>query len=163
MSSNKNTQLHPKEILENEFVEVMSDLTYMFAEPAGEDLSFLNTGHNYMLAQISFNSKSLKVSGDISLICPKTLCEQIAKNVLGMGSEESDSGKEEDVLKELLNITCGKFLTGVYGDKPIFNLSIPVVNTTHATEWEKIVGNNSSIFVVDENMPLIVYLSLTNE
>ncbi len=90
------------------------------------------------LGSISFHGD---VSGTISMAMPETLCMEIVSNILSV--EEGDGASVEeaqmkDVMGELLNVLCGQFLTLVEGDKPVFNLSVPVIKAASPAEWEKL-------------------------
>ena len=65
-------------------------------------------------------------SGDISLILPTALCQELSANILGEDmTEDGAPEKGLDAAKETLNIIAGQLLIQVFGETAIFNLPRP--------------------------------------
>jgi len=66
------------------------------------------------------------VSGTLRLWCSRRFSTLLAANLLGVDPEDEDaSSKEEDAVKEFMNIVCGQFVTAMHGAAAVFDLSIP--------------------------------------
>ncbi|MBN1980159.1 MAG: chemotaxis protein CheX [Chitinivibrionales bacterium] len=67
-------------------------------------------------------------SGHISLWADNNLKKIATSNMLGI--EEGwtiEERKQNDALKEILNILCGNLITTIYGSTAVFELGLPVV------------------------------------
>ncbi len=99
-------------------------------------------------------------SGEMGIAVPSEAGGVLASNILGLEEgEEAAAEKAVDALKELLNIVCGQFLTTVFGEGPVFNLSVPEVRELDRGEWEKLCGNPEVVGMVVEEMPLLAHAS----
>lgn len=130
------------------FSSIFEDFAFMFAEEAF-DLEITSIGECFR-AKIEFKSKSKK--GYLEVIAPKEFCDETAKNILGIDVEELPSDAGENALKELLNISCGYFLSEKYGTDEVFDLSIPVTSPVLQKEWNLLYNNvQYTIFLVDDS------------
>ena len=64
-------------------------------------------------------------SGSLMMILPNNISNELAANILGI-DDFSDEASElgQDSLKEVLNVICGRVLTEISGEEPLFDLSI---------------------------------------
>jgi chemotaxis protein CheY-P-specific phosphatase CheC len=130
------------------FSSIFEDFAFMFAEEA-LDLEINSIGECFR-AKIEFKSKSKK--GYLEVIAPKEFCDETAKNILGIDVEELPPDSGENALKELLNISCGYFLSEKYGTDEVFDLSIPVTSPVLQKEWNLLYNNvQYTIFLVDDS------------
>ena len=78
--------------------------------------------------------------------------------LLGLDEEEKDIVVEPtDALAELINIVCGQFLTKVYGDTPVFDLSLPSISKIDEEEWKDLIENKQTISIMIDDVPAIAY------
>lgn len=143
--------------LEGVLSDILEKQAFVFAEACPvEDLKA--EAEDYLHATIAFEGP---LCGLLGLATSRDLCAELAANMLGI--EPDDAVAEEDAsdaLKELLNVVCGQFLTALYGNEPVFQLSIPKVETFGQADWEKRKALPNGIgFAVDDEAPLIAYLS----
>jgi hypothetical protein len=130
------------------FSSIFEDFAFMFAEEA-LDLEINSIGECFR-AKIEFKSKSKK--GYLEVIAPKEFCDETAKNILGIDVEELPPDSGENALKELLNISCGYFLSEKYGTDEVFDLSIPMTSPVLQKEWNLLYNNvQYTIFLVDDS------------
>lgn len=146
------------ENLAQTLAEVLEVQAFLFAEPVAPASLILPEGPG-VRASISFVGASL--NGSIELLCPQSLCGELAANILGVEAEEIESETDaEDALKEVLNIACGQFLTRCYGSGPVFTLSLPCLEPATTEEWKSWVGQAEVLGLEIEATPLLARLSL---
>ena len=119
----------------------------MFGEELGID-ELYPEGDTYHIVTISFSGFK---KGNLSLIVPEGMAGEIAANVLGVSdTDERTLTLAIDSLKEVVNVLCGKILTELEGENPIFNLSVPEVKNIKEKEWEKYLQDDEYLaFNVD--------------
>jgi CheY-specific phosphatase CheX len=134
-------------IVSQVFCDVMEKLTFMFGEEVGID-ELYPEGDNYHIVTMTFSGYK---KGSIKLIVPESMAGEIAANVLGVSETDSRTiALALDSLKEVVNVLCGRILTELEGDKPIFNLSVPETQSINEKQWEKYLQNEEYMaFVVD--------------
>jgi CheY-specific phosphatase CheX len=144
-----------KAVLTQVFTEVLEQLAFMFAEPP-EDSS-PDLGENGIVqASMGFHGP---FNGEIDLVVPRGMCEELAANVLGLDPEDEMVVRAPfDALKELLNVTCGNVLTTLAGDVPIFDLTIPEIKELDVEEWEPLEQRPGSVYYVVDDFPILLYL-----
>ena len=145
--------------LSEAFCGVIESVAFMFAEPVlNEDLGPADS--DCLRATMSFDGSAR--SGTISIAAPLNLCVDLATNILGL-DPGADVGTTEasDALCELANVVCGRFLTNVAGDEPVFNLSIPEMSQLDAASWDEMARDAEALtFVVDDTSPMMVAATL---
>ena len=147
-------------ILRHTFCEVVEDLAFMFAEPANLSELVLPADAVFLQAAINYECRDIGVRGNINILCTRALCRKLVINITGFEKADDLFGKESDVLKELLNIGCGKFLTERHGMEEIFVLSVPVMSHANCTEWKKLFREDiSAILLIDDVEPMIICVS----
>lgn len=76
-------------------------------------------------ARISFSGPR---SGDLGLLVEPPLAGLISSRMIGIDQSEAlIQDMIDDAVKEMLNVVCGQFLTQMFGHRPVFSLSIPLV------------------------------------
>ncbi len=82
-------------------------------------------------------------SGDLGLMIEQPLAELIGMHMLGFGpGEHLIQDMIDDAVKELLNVVCGRFLTLMFGSKPVFSLNIPQAFPLGAQVCNALVQNS---------------------
>jgi chemotaxis protein CheY-P-specific phosphatase CheC len=136
------------ELMMKVFSSIFEDFAFMFVEEA-LDLENKSAGECFR-ANIEFKSKSKK--GYLEVVAPEEFCDETAENILGTDVKELPAGSGENALKELLNISCGYFLSEKFGIDEVFDLSIPVASPVSQEEWNLLFNNKQyKIFLVDES------------
>lgn len=146
-----------KEVLTKVCYDVFEHLAFMFCEEFdGGELR--SDSDSFIKASMSFKGDR---SGTIEIIVPSGLARSLVFNILGI--EQSDNiepGSAEDAIKELLNTICGSMLTSLFGDKVVFNLSVPEASEINSEEWESLVENKDYIAIDVEENPVLINASL---
>lgn len=100
-------------------------------------------------------------SGTVVVVCGVELLETLWLNVLGADDDDSsalDSDNYGDAAKELVNIICGNFLTEVYGEDTVFELSVPAVMQIDAVKLDKVLKSRLVINFEADGIPVTVAL-----
>ena len=150
MDNNKN------EILTRVLENVMEQLAFMFGEPAQKDELILE---EEKCLHISMQFNGLR-NGKLDLVIPASMGISLAANILGLDEDDEEAENNSvDALKELVNMVCGQFLTEAYGDKPVFNLTIPTVEEIDRGDWQKLLDRPESVGMIVEDIPLIGHVT----
>lgn len=141
------------ELLGGVFCEVIEQLAFMFGEPT--DKRDLPEGVDAcLLTSMTFSGA---MNGSIEVVVPEAMCVQIAGNVLGLEPDDDRvMASAGDALKEVLNVVCGHVLTGIAGDQPVFNLSVPTTKAIDAGEWKSVLDDNQSVGLLVDDMPVLL-------
>lgn len=100
--------------------EVLENWAMMLVEPALPDLQLLKSGEFYYVVSVSYSGV---IDGKLWLACQETFLDTLARNVLGLQSNEPvDKSERLDSLRELGNIVSGNFLTEAFGHETVFDL-----------------------------------------
>jgi len=118
------------------------------------------TGNSdYLHVMITFTGKT---QGAISLTAPEGLCREMAANILGVDEGELNKQSGEDAIKELVNILCGELTVRLYGDKEVFNLTVPCLYRVGWDKWREITADSESIKLYLEDKPFIANLMIVS-
>lgn len=135
------------------FIEVVEKLTFMFGDPCEKD-DLPDPESECIKATISFEGTN---SGVIELLVPSGMCAEMAANILGMDEDdEAAVSKGTDSLKELLNVTCGNFLTAIAGETPVFNVSAPQATRLDLSWWPRVLADPESIGILIDDYPVLL-------
>jgi len=146
-----------KKILSEVFRDVLMRYAFMFGEECEKE-SIIPYNLDYLHVHVAFNGY---YEGRIGIIAPAELCIEMAANVIGTDAEDDNCTDDaKDTFEELANVTCGQFLTGAYGDKPIFNLSPPSISEASELDWVEISENDDSVAFMIEDTPALIYLEI---
>lgn len=135
------------------FVQVLEEQMFLFADDAElEDISF--PAEPMVKVQIAYQGAE---AGGLWMCLPQSLCREITASVIGIEEDEIAEGTDiTDAAKELINMTCGQFLTTVYGEKQVFNLMVPEARVLTDAELAEIKETFSGLlFLVDEHPVLL--------
>lgn len=139
--------------------DVLERFTFMFTETEGETPAF-PAGDDALQATIRFQGKG---SGVLTVTAPKSLCQEMAANVLGMDATEIGETAAADALKELINIICGTLTWSLYGEREVFDLSVPVVAEVDARQAPDPAAGKNNVGLMVENRPLLAQLQLSED
>jgi len=149
-----------KTTLSEVFRDVLMRYAFMFGEECEKE-DLLPDSLGYLHVHVAFNGYK---QGCIGILAPDELCVEMAANVLGTDMEDDNCADDaKDALEELANVVCGQFLTGAFGDEPIFNLSPPSIANAGELNWVEISENDDSLAFMVEDTPTLVYLKMEQE
>ncbi|EKD26803.1 MAG: hypothetical protein ACD_79C01009G0001 [uncultured bacterium] len=125
------------------FIEVLETMTFLFGDPVNRD-EIENYPDDCIQAEMSFGGYR---NGVIKMLVQTEMCVEIAANTLGKDYDETlKMVKATDAVKELLNIICGRVLTELFGEKPVFNLTPPEVTLTDESGWDDFKKIEDALF-----------------
>lgn len=101
------------------------------------------------------------VRAAIGLAAPVVLCEEFAANVLGVDRKDGAAeAHAADVLQELLNVVCGRFLTSLCGEEPVFEVGTPQLEGLDASGWSDLAKGAGVLSFLVEGGPLLAYVAV---
>ncbi len=149
-------EANQNEILLEVFFDVIEKLAFMFGEPTQKE-EIPSPESDCIMASIVYTGKT---SGVIDLLVPEVMCAELAANILGMEQADQDAiARGTDSLKELLNVTCGNFLTTLAGDTPVFNVSAPTAKQVRTGEWSAFLENPDFFAAMIDEHPALLRIS----
>ncbi|MCD6569263.1 MAG: chemotaxis protein CheX [Deltaproteobacteria bacterium] len=150
----------PQKILEEVAAHVLESMAFMFADVVERD-EIPGIEDTYFHAQIEFAGHS---TGKIGLVFLPELAADIAVNVLGIEPEEialdDVDNTIEDAVAEVLNVVCGQFLTSMFGDKPVFELSVPHVSKLDSKACNDLLRSSDTVAFMIDDAPMLGYVKL---
>ena len=146
--------MNDNDILIKVCCDVFESLSFMFSEAIdldevdSESKSFINV----------FISYKGDRAGAIILIVSAETAKSLAYNILGVDEDEEDLPFDlpMDALKELLNTICGQFITSRFGDKPVFDLTVPETKIISFDEWQESVDSCNFLALIVEDEPILI-------
>ncbi len=135
------TKLNPKDfqavmqtVVNDTLCEVLENFAFMFGEGCSKK-KLPEGASQYLRAEIGFKGE---VCGKIAMGVSANMCPELAANILGLDADDDLAAERAgDALKEVLNIICGQVLTTVAGDEPIFDLTVPEIQSLDAAGWQE--------------------------
>lgn len=114
-----------KEAASEIITKVISETTYLFLDPLEEESQPDPDTWQAIGVTIEFHGLA---TGTISLWVEDHFRQTAAMNMLGVDDIGGVSvEKQNDAIKEILNIVSGNLLTTLYGKQDIFELGIPTI------------------------------------
>ncbi|GEM_PF-2802562 len=141
-----------KTVLETVVDDVFTNMAFLFCDPIENNIDI----HKYdgKAARMIFHGV---VNGSMIAWLENSIIHEMTTNILGIDDDAKLSDAElEDALKELLNVLVGQFLVAAVGDKPIFDLSVPLILTSEKTNVDKLWNSSKSIKFMIDDRPLII-------
>ena len=135
------------------FCQVLEEQMFLFADDAKmEDITFPE--EPMVRLAITYSGFA---SGGMHIVLPSSLCREITASVLGIEEEEiTESTDVVDAAKELINMTCGQFLTTFYGSEPVMNLCVPEARQLNEDEFAALRKDFAGLsFLVDDHPVLL--------
>ena len=148
------------EALMEVFCRVLEQVAFAFGEEVAKEELPSDGSSRFLHCTIGFDGP---FKGTIEVALPPQFCEELAANVLGTEAEEITSVLAEDALKEIVNVTCGQWLTAVAGEKPIFNLSVPSIKEIDNSGWVELRDSPSSIAMIVDDVPALLDVSVKGD
>ena len=146
--------MNDNDILIKVCCDVFESLSFMFSEAIdldevdSESKSFINV----------FISYKGDRAGAIILIFSDETAKILPNNILGIDEDEGDLPSEPsmDVLKELLNTICGQFITSMFGEEPVFDLTVPETKIILLDEWQESVDSGNFLALNVDDEPILI-------
>jgi len=145
-----------REVFTRVLEEVLEQLAFMFGKVVDKEEIFTEN-EKYLHVTMEFKGAQ---TGDVGIAISAWLGVVLASNILGIDEgEEVALDKSADALKELLNIVCGQLLTTVYGEEPVFDLTVPELVALDKVEWMNLVDSPETIVMMVEGVPMVAHAS----
>lgn len=143
-----------KDLLRDITVSVLESAAFLFVDEEKLDFSSI-TETGFSGARIQFSGFQ---EGRVFLWMTEETADAAARNMLGLDDDyEVNDKQRDDVLKEILNMITGNLLTGMFGEKVIFKLSIPEILNNEDVPEE--MPETAIAFFVDES-PLLISIEM---
>lgn len=97
-------------------------------------------------------------SGRLTMVMPERLAASVAANALGATDDDVSTRMGGDAAAELLNIVCGRLLTVLSGELPVFEVTAPEISAGDASDWLRTCGYPRAVGFVVEDEPLVLGL-----
>ncbi|MCC6581154.1 MAG: chemotaxis protein CheX [Phycisphaeraceae bacterium] len=148
--------LEIKTMTEQVAAEVLEEMAFMFAETVSP--ADLPDPENMLCASIQFKGPH---TGQVDLAMPQSCGAAVAANILGVDpSDPKVSSDQKDSVAELLNVICGQLLTRYGGEEPVFDLSVPKVQSMDSDDWHHLRDHPESVCLMVDEEPMILRLTV---
>ena len=139
------------------FLDISERLAFMFGDPVSRD-NLPTTDAAWASAKVEFKGE---VSGSIALTVPRSLCLELAANILGLDPDDLEYGDiTADALSEMLNVVAGHIVRGLQGDGAAFSLSVPVYEELGEGGEVGFWGNPETHFFDLDGSPVLLTLQV---
>ncbi|MCK5687536.1 chemotaxis protein CheX [bacterium] len=139
---------------------VLEEFAFMFGDPVSEEGQDLLNKKCYY-GQINFTGL---VCGKIEIVLEEVLTVKLAANALGLQDDDPLAlDEQQDVVRELLNIICGRIITGCFGEEMVFDLDVPNVSILKQNDLEQLNTGSGNQFIDVENHMLLIKGTLFDE
>ena len=139
-------------ILAGAICEVLSKYAMMFGE-FGDKKTVFNE-KKYFQSHMVY--RGMRSSG-ICINADKEFCRNLASNVLGIENDDIKDENAKDALNELLNVTCGQYLTRKFGETPVFDLAMPAFSEIDSQQFTKNMQKSDSIHIKVDDLDLVAF------
>ena len=146
--------MNANDILIKVCCDVFESLSFMFGEAI--DLDEVDSeSESFINVSISYKGNR---AGAVFLIVSDETAKILAYNILGIDEDEEDLPSESymDALTELLNIICGQVITAMFGDEPVFDLTVPETKIISLDEWQKSVDSGNFLVLNFDDEPILI-------
>ncbi len=111
---------------------VLEEAAFVFTEPSQETPSWEG---EVVETRLEFTGDG---NGSVMMAAPKSLCLELAANLLGIepGEETSVERPAEAALSEMLNMIAGPLTAKWFGDQAVCNIGVPAAKTVPAPAHE---------------------------
>lgn len=137
------------------FADVVQNLAFMFADevPPSE---LPEQAADPIMASVAYRGHA---SGTLRILTIGAIRNVLAANVLGLDESDPEAAiKGDDALKELANVTCGQLLTILHGDKPVFDITPPTLESVDADLWRSFRANPEVASCLVDGTPVMLLL-----
>jgi len=146
--------MNANDILIKVCCDVFESLSFMFGEAI--DLDEVDSESETFI-NVSISYKGNRAGAVFFIVSDKT-AKILAYNILGIDENEEDLPSESymDALKELLNIICGQFITAMFGDEPVFDLTVPETKIISLDEWQESIDSGNFLALNVDDEPILI-------
>ncbi|MFC1537555.1 chemotaxis protein CheX [Gemmatimonadota bacterium] len=131
---------------------VLEQMAFMFADQCEkEDLS--EEPGDCFLVKMNYLGPQ---KGTVTVATQAGLGKEVGSNMLGVDLEEMTETMVGDALKELLNMSCGQFLTAHFGNEPVFDLTVPEISRIDDEQWKELASSPSSFLYEVDDYQLVI-------
>lgn len=148
-----------REILLQVLSNVLEQFAFMFVEAPEQDTAPGDPHETYLHVAITFQGKQ---EGSICLTAPESLCREMAANVLGTDPGEAGPGEGEDAIKELVNIVCGELTPSLFGEREVFDLTVPHLYRIDWSKWQELAADSEAVRLWVDDKPILASLTMAN-
>ena len=143
-------------ILAEVFLDILERTAFMFGEIT-EISEVSEIAPESVHASIAFKGE---IEGKIEIVAPCDFCTELAANMLGTDPNDDVAERRGiDSLRELLNITCGNFVTAVTGNRSVTDIRVASTRIIPSSACNELMQESGwTAIMVDEN-PILVRLS----
>ena len=145
------------QILAEVFVDVLERIAFMFGDIVDfNEIPEIEAACVH--AEVSFKGE---INGKVEIIAPLDFCTRLAANVLGIDpDDEAAERRGIDSLRELLNITCGNFLSTIAGNKPVFSVGVPSTRIVPTFDWDTLTRRGGWMSILVDENPVLMRISI---
>lgn len=111
-----------------------------------------------LVATMRFSGTAAR--GSVTIAVAEQTSRNLAADALGVSPDEAGPHAGLDTLRELLNVTCGRILTALYGDEPVFDLAPPHVEPGDAGAWHELASHADTLAFDAEGEALLLSLAV---
>lgn len=130
--------------------EVLENFAFMFTDMDDE---LVKVSGPYLKAVIVYDNG--EVQGEVWTAASSAFCKVLAANVLGLDDDEVDGAAGNDAISELTNVVTGSLLPHLYGDRAVFDLSVPQVSELSVAMWEQHASNHEAVMLSVEGYEVL--------
>jgi chemotaxis protein CheY-P-specific phosphatase CheC len=150
-------QLTETQVFFGSLQSVLEKMAFIIADIV--DANELDGGGSQLL-EATMEFKGDDASGQAVLAAQAEFCGSLAENMLGIDEDEINDSSREDALREILNMTCGLYLTSRWGDGVVFDLTVPEVRRLDDEQWQELVNDEKSIAIDAEGFQMVASVIL---
>ena len=89
------------------------------------------------------------------------MCPDIVLKALGMSASATEAkALAVDALKEVLNITCGRMLLLMLGEKADFEPAVPATYDLDGDRWQALLNEDDTLTFLAGGHPILLWLAM---
>ncbi len=141
--------------------DILEKMAFMFSEDAEKDDIIFPIGDVAVKVTIAFSGE---INCQMDMMTCREFCLLLAKNALGIETDELNSQSECDALKEFANMVCGEFIELAEMSNKQLQMGLPHTQEVSKEEWETVLNNDKTLlFKVEDEFPLLATISLSEK
>ena len=95
-------------------------------------------------------------TGTVGLVLERNLAKRIASKMLGLQNENDIlDDMIDDTARELINVICGRYLTIMYGEKPVLNMSVPLITRVDGKVCRRLLTDRQAYAFRIDGFPVL--------
>jgi len=142
-----------EEMIVDAVSNTFENLAFMFVEEVDKS-ELENTGDEYFISKMAYSGDN---TGSLVMATTKQMCINLATNILGLDDdEEPEKSILGDAFNEVLNVVCGQLLAEKYGEKAIFDLTIPEISSVDDKKWNEFLELDETVGIMVDEFPVLI-------